>query len=68
MMAARAFMFRLQRLHFIRGIEVQNPLAGIADYSLLPGANVVIYLRAQHDLARHTFVIANFGDAAAAKL
>jgi len=38
-------------------IEVQNALAGIADHGLLAGADIVINLRAQHNLAGHAFVI-----------
>ena len=66
-MAARAFVLRLKRLHFVGGIEIKNALAGIADDGLLPGAHVIVSLRPQHDLAGHAFVIANLGDATAAK-
>ena len=61
-------MLGLESLHFVGGIEVENALAGIADYGLLAGADIVVDLRAQHDLASHAFVIAHLGDAAAAKL
>ena len=57
---------RLDQL-FLR-IEIENALAGVADNGLFAGANFVIGLRTQHDLAGHAFVIANFGDAAAAEL
>src|ERR1700692_106232 len=67
MMAARALVFRFEGLHFIGGIEVKNALAGIADHSLLAGADIVIDLRPQHYLARYAFMIAHFGDAGAAK-
>ena len=60
-------MFGLESLHFVGGIEVQNALAGIADHGLLAGADIVVGLRTQHDLAGHAFMIAHFGDAAAAK-
>src|SRR5271154_4020968 len=67
MMAARALVFRFESLHLVGGIEVQNTLAGITDHGLLAGADIVVNLRAQHDLAGHAFVLAHFGDAAAAE-
>src|ERR1700675_1802645 len=68
MMAARAFMFRLKSLHLVGRVEVQNTLAGVAHHGLLPGTDIVISLRTQHNLASHVFVIANFGNTAASKL
>jgi hypothetical protein len=68
MMAARALMFGLERLHFVGRIEIQNALAGIADHGVLSGTDLVVSLRSQHDLARHAFMIAYLGDAAAAEL
>ena len=61
-------VLRLEGLHFVSRIKVKNALAGVTDDGLLAGANVVVGLRPQHDLAAHALVIKNFGDAAAAKL
>ena len=44
MMAAGAFVFGLKSLHFISRIEIEDALAGIADYGLLAGAHIVVGL------------------------
>src|SRR5208283_2355171 len=53
--------------HFLGGIEIENALAGIANDGLLAGADFVVSLGPEHDAARHTLLIANFGEATAAK-
>src|ERR1700691_991998 len=65
MMPPRPLEFRLDRLHFLRGINEKRALARVANHRLLAGANFVVSLRAQHDLASHALVIAHFRDAAA---
>src|SRR5580700_10447429 len=60
-------MFGLESQHFVGGIEVEDALAGIADHRLLAGAHFVVGLWPKHDLASHALVIADLGDAAAAK-
>src|SRR5579871_3354727 len=52
----------------LRRIEVQDPLAGVTDDSLVSGTHLVIGLRAEHHPAGHAFLVANFGDPAASKL
>ena len=47
---------------FCFGNVIKNALAGIADYDLLVGANVVIHLRAKHYLASGTLVVAGLGE------
>src|SRR5437016_241849 len=49
-------------------IEKQNSLAGVAHNRLLPGADLVIRLRTQHDGAAYAFVIEHFGKSGAAEL
>src|SRR5580658_2692739 len=68
MAPAGALVFRLKRQHLVRGIKVENALAGIANHGLLAGADVVIGLRPQHNLTGHAFVVEHLGDTAAAKL
>ena len=53
---------------FVGGVEIQNALAGVAHDGLRAGTNFVIGLRAEHDAAGHTLLIANLGQAATAKL
>lgn len=53
---------------FFRRIEVQDALAGVANDGFVAGADIVIGLRPEHDLARHALLMADFGDAAAAEL
>src|SRR6202043_1313083 len=51
----------------LSGIEIEDALAGVADDGLLAGTDFVISLRAEHDPAGHTLLIANFRDATAAE-
>src|SRR5581483_4536122 len=68
MMALGAMQRGLLVGQFFRGIEIQHPLARIADHGLLAGAHFVVSLRPQHYLAAHALVIADLGDAAAPEL
>src|SRR5690349_22341407 len=60
---ARAGNWRGSRL-FVRRVVIQDSLAGIALH-YLAGAYFIEGLRAQHDLAAHTFLVASLGDPAA---
>src|SRR5579863_223806 len=52
----------------VLGIEIEDALAGVADDGVLAGADVVISLRPQHDLAGHAFLVAHLGNSAAPEL
>src|SRR5438270_2758934 len=67
MMAFGAGGRGLKICHFFRRIVVENALAGITDDGLSTGADFVVSLWAKHNAASHTFLIADFRDAAAAK-
>src|SRR5215470_1028796 len=45
---------------FVFRIEIQDALAGFALDDFVPGANVVICLRTQHDAARHALLVTYF--------
>src|SRR5579862_4253215 len=53
---------------FVLRIEVKNALAGVADDRLISRADFVVSLWAEHDLASHALMIADFSDTASSEL
>ena len=67
MMAARTRCHRLIRGEFMGRIEIEDALTGIAYDSVLPSADLIVGLWAQHDLACRALVIKRFRNAGSAE-
>jgi len=67
MMTARTRCHRIIRGQFMGRVEIKDALTGIAYHSVLPGAHLIVGLRAQHDLACRALVIKRFRNTGSAE-